>query len=197
MASHLTLEEREGIAEMHRAGNVQTQIADRLGRSNSTISRELRRNRSRNGYWAVAAHRKAQTRRSRRPWVGKLQRPEVRRYVRERLRRRWSPDEIAGRSRSDFPHDRRQRQGVRRTRAVGDRNGVEDLFCEAVLCVAARHEREHQRSDSPVLSQRHGSGQHPRASVYQGPASSQQPPEKTPGLSNPQRSSRLTPPGCD
>ena len=108
MASHLTLEEREVIAHMHRAGKMQTQIALRLGRSKSTISRELRRNRSRNGYWAVAAHRKAQQRRSGRPWLGKLERPEVRRYVRERLQQRWSPDEIAGRSRSDFPRDRRR-----------------------------------------------------------------------------------------
>ena len=108
MASHLTLEEREAIAHMYRAGKMQTQIAERLGRSKSTISRELRRNRSRNGYWAVAADRKAQTRRSQRPWVGKLERPEVRRYVRERLRQSWSPDQIAGRSHSDFPRDRRR-----------------------------------------------------------------------------------------
>ena len=53
MASHLTLEEREVIAHMHRAGKLQTQIAKRLGRSKSTISRKLRRNRSRNGYWAL------------------------------------------------------------------------------------------------------------------------------------------------
>ena len=108
MASHLTLEEREIIAHMHRVGKMQTQIADRLGRSKSTISRELRRNRSRNGYWGVAAQRKAEKRRSQRPWVCKLERSEVRRYVRERLRQRWTPDEIAGRSRSDFPHDRRK-----------------------------------------------------------------------------------------
>ena len=108
MASHLTLEEREIMDHMHRAGKMQTQIALRLGRSKSTISRELRRNRSPNGYWAVAAHRKAQQRRSGRPWVGKLERPEVRRYVRERLQQRWSPDEIAARSRSDFPRDRRR-----------------------------------------------------------------------------------------
>ena len=108
MANHLTLEEREVIAHMHRAGKMQTQIAERLGRSKSTISRELRRNRSRNGYWAVAAQRKAQRRRSKRPWVAKLQRPEVRRYVRKRLRWRWSPDQIASRSHSDFPRDRRR-----------------------------------------------------------------------------------------
>jgi IS30 family transposase len=108
MASHLTLEEREVIAHMHRAGKMQTQIADRLSRSKSTISRELRRNRSRNGYWAVAGDRKAQTRRSQRPWISKLERPEVRRFVQERLRQYWSPDQIAGRSHSDFPHNRRQ-----------------------------------------------------------------------------------------
>jgi IS30 family transposase len=108
MASHLTLEEREVIAHMHRAGKLQTQIADRLGRSKGTISRELRRNRSRNGYWAVAAQRKAERRRSERPWVAKMERPEVRRYVQQRLRWRWSPDEIAGRSQSDFPRQRRR-----------------------------------------------------------------------------------------
>jgi IS30 family transposase len=87
---------------------MQTQIADRLGRSKSTISRELRRNRSRNGYWAAAAQGKAQRRRSQRPWTAKMRRPGLRRYVAERLRRRWSPDEIAGRSRRDFPHNRRR-----------------------------------------------------------------------------------------
>jgi IS30 family transposase len=108
MASHLTVEEREIIAHMHRAGKMQTQIADRLCRSKSTISRELRRNRSRNGYWALAAQRKADRRRSARPWTAKTRRPELRRYVADRLRWRWSPDEIAGRSRSDFPADWRR-----------------------------------------------------------------------------------------
>jgi IS30 family transposase len=102
MASHLTLQEREVIAHMHRAGKRQTQIADRLGRNKSTISRELQRNRSRNGYWAVAAQRKAERRRSERPWVARMQRPEVRRYVQDRLRQRWSAEAQAteaGRSR--------------------------------------------------------------------------------------------------
>jgi len=108
MASHLTVEEREVIAHMHRAGKMQTQIADRLGRHKSTISRELQRNRSRNGYWAVAAQRKAERRRSERPWVAKMQQAAVRRYVSEHLRHRWSPDQIAGRARRDFPQDRRR-----------------------------------------------------------------------------------------
>ena len=40
--------------------------------------------------------------------IAHMQRAEVRRYVGERLRQRWSPDQIAGRSRNDFPHDRRR-----------------------------------------------------------------------------------------
>ena len=53
MARHLTLQEREMVSQMHHAGSKQVEIARRLNRHPSTISRELRRNRSRNGYWAV------------------------------------------------------------------------------------------------------------------------------------------------
>ena len=106
MAHHLSPEEREVIARMHSAGRNQAEIARRLKRAASTVSRELRRNGSRNGYWAVAAQKKAVQRRRQRPRVCKLQRPETRRYVQEKLRWCWSPDEIAGRLREDFPGDR-------------------------------------------------------------------------------------------
>ncbi len=112
MAPHLTLEEREVISQMMHAGRKQAEIVRRLGRARSTISRELSRNGSCRGYRAVAAQRLADRRRGRRPQ--KLRQPEVRRYVVERLRRRWSPDEIAGRSRRDFPRQR-HRQVSRQT----------------------------------------------------------------------------------
>jgi IS30 family transposase len=53
MVHHLTLEERKVVARMHGAGEIPAEIARRLGRAASTISRKLQRNRSRNGYWAV------------------------------------------------------------------------------------------------------------------------------------------------
>jgi len=109
MAHHLTLEEREVIAQMRSSDRQQADIAKRLGRAESTISRELRRNRSRNGYWPVAAQKKADSRQSRRPRTPKLCNPDVRRYVQQRLRQYWSPDEIAGRLRLDFPRDRSRR----------------------------------------------------------------------------------------
>jgi transposase, IS30 family len=105
MAHHLTPEEREVIARMRSNARSQTEIARQLGRADSTISRELRRNRSRNGYWPVAAQKKADARRSHRPRLPKFQRSDVRRFVQQRLRQYWSPDEIAGRSRRDFPRD--------------------------------------------------------------------------------------------
>jgi IS30 family transposase len=91
---------------MRSTGRKQAEIARRLDRTASTISRELQRNHSRNGYWATAAQKMADARRRHRPRVCKLQRPEVCRYVRERLRQRWSPDQIAARSRNDFPRER-------------------------------------------------------------------------------------------
>ena len=114
MNHHLTLEEREVIAQMRSIGRSQTEIARRLGRADSTITRELRRNRSRNGYWPVAAQKKADARRSCRWRPAKMQKPELRRYVQQRLRQYWSPDEIAGRARQDFPKDR-TRQVSRQT----------------------------------------------------------------------------------
>jgi transposase, IS30 family len=108
MASHLTLQEREIVAQMHHDHRKQREIAERLKRDPSTISREMSRNRSRNGYWASKAQVMADARCSQRPRTCKMDQPEVARYVRERLRQYWSPDEIAGRSRRDFPRDPRR-----------------------------------------------------------------------------------------
>lgn len=98
---HLTMNERETISRMLYAGESQGAIARKLSRAPSTISREIRRNASREGYLAHLAHAKAATRRRQRPLVRKLDRPEVGDYVRRRLASCWSPDQIAGRSKRD------------------------------------------------------------------------------------------------
>jgi len=107
MAHHLTHKEREIVAQMHHDWRKQCEIAERLNRHPSTISRELRRNGSSRGYSALAAQTRADMRR-RQPRVRKLDQPDTRRYVQERLRQRWSPDQIARRSRRDFPRDHRR-----------------------------------------------------------------------------------------
>lgn len=97
MAGHLTLGERELIAQRRAAGDSRRRIAEELGRSPSTISRELRRNRSRNGYFPCRAQQQAEQRRRQRPLVRKMERPEIGDFVRQKLKEYWSPDQIAGR----------------------------------------------------------------------------------------------------
>ncbi len=100
---HLTLEERSMIAPMRILGWSIRHIASQLGRAPSTISRELRRNGDGTGayagYWA---HRDAQRRRA--GGHSCLMGGEVARYVHEKLRCRWSPEQIAHRVRLDYPH---------------------------------------------------------------------------------------------
>ena len=55
MARHLTHEECERVSQMVRAHCSQAEIARWLKRHLATISRELRRNCSPNGYWAASA----------------------------------------------------------------------------------------------------------------------------------------------
>ena len=80
-------------------------IARRLGRS-STISRELRRNADRRGYRATTAHALA-FERAGRPKPAKLaSNLALRAIVQDDLKRRFSPEQIAGRLRRRFPDDR-------------------------------------------------------------------------------------------
>lgn len=101
---HLTLEERSMMAPMRTLGWSIRAIATQLGCAPSTISRELRRNsdgtRSLCRYWA---HRDAQRRRQAgRPSC--LTSGALAEYVQEKLRCRWSPEQIAHRVRLDSPH---------------------------------------------------------------------------------------------
>jgi IS30 family transposase len=101
----LSLAEREEIALGVGRGEAAVVIARRLGRTTSTVTRELARNGGRRGYRAVAADARA-LERARRPKLAKLARsPRLRAEVERRLRERWSPQQIAARLRLDFPDD--------------------------------------------------------------------------------------------
>jgi transposase, IS30 family len=97
MANHLTLEERDRIAQLRHQGADQKEIAHALGRCPATISRELRRNRTDGDYYAAQAQREAQRRRWERPLVRKMDDPEINEVVRAGLAHEWAPEQIAGR----------------------------------------------------------------------------------------------------
>lgn len=103
MASHLNLQEREILYRLKKQGLSNTEIAKLMGRDRSTIYRELQRNAGQRGYRPQQAQRLAQERRQSCRRAHKLEDPEVHQYVRERIEVLWSPDQIAARSRLDFP----------------------------------------------------------------------------------------------
>jgi len=97
MAGHLTLEERDRIARLRHEGAEQQEIAEVLGRSPATISRELRRNGAGGQYYAGQAQRETERRRRERPITRKMDDPEINAAVRRGLAQDWAPEQIAGR----------------------------------------------------------------------------------------------------
>ena len=107
----LSFSEREEIALARAGGESMRAIARRLGRSPSTISRELRRNAGCCGqpYRATTAHALAYERAGR-PKPSKLATNlALRKKVEQDLQRRYSPEQIAGRLRQEFPQNAEMR----------------------------------------------------------------------------------------
>lgn len=98
----LGLRERIEIEIWHRQGRSTQAIARHLGRSPSTISRELRRNAKRTKQWCgpydgERAHGLAQRRRWRDARFKLARQPDLRNQVRDQLAMGRSPEQIAGR----------------------------------------------------------------------------------------------------
>jgi IS30 family transposase len=105
---YLSQDERIEIADLHRTGLSIRRIAHRVGRSPSTISRELRRNgRKDGGYRPFDAHRRAVARRARHHKRRLETDAELRRVVGELLAQRWSPQQISRHLNARNPHDER------------------------------------------------------------------------------------------
>ena len=104
-ALRLTLSEREEISRGLLAGETCRRIAAQLGRSPSTVSREVSAGGRRVRYRAWRAEERAR-RRVRRPKTAKLaSSPRLRDEVERWLALRWSPQQIAARLVLDYPVD--------------------------------------------------------------------------------------------
>ena len=95
---HLSFEERFVIEKLYRAGSAIRRIADFLGRSVNTISREIKKHSVKGMYDAVKAKRKSSAER----WRAKKQCLKVALngflcvFVEEKLEKKWSPKQISG-----------------------------------------------------------------------------------------------------
>lgn len=101
---HFSIVEREKLQNGLWAGRSIRSIAEELGRSPSSVSREVQKNRSPlfERYTPRLAHERALTHRSHRGRKDRLKNGTIRNYVRLKLGEGFSPEQIAGRMTLDL-----------------------------------------------------------------------------------------------
>jgi transposase, IS30 family len=101
---HFTKEDRSILSALKRKGLTQSEIARELNKSQPSISRELSRNHKNNeGYHAQIASQLAQQRQRQANQALKriVNDSWLKRYIHRKLKKHWSPEQIAGRVRKD------------------------------------------------------------------------------------------------
>lgn len=94
---HLTQEQRYEIMSFLKCGKSQKFIADELGVSKSTISRELKRNKTKRGAYSASIAQQTAVIRKERFCKNRKFTDSVRRFVDEKLtQEQWSPEQIFG-----------------------------------------------------------------------------------------------------
>ena len=100
---HFTLEARERLEHLLRKKYKKTEIASILGVSRSAVNQEIKRNSNSKGqYIARIAHNKAVARRKAASKLGKMRNEKIVKYIQEKLKLLWSPEQIARRMSIDF-----------------------------------------------------------------------------------------------
>lgn len=90
--------ERLELSILRKKGYSLREIGQALGRSHSSLSRELKKNKVNRSYDPQKANAKAKMRRTRSKyqWMKVRETPGLEKYVGERMKRGWSPELIAG-----------------------------------------------------------------------------------------------------
>lgn len=104
-ANSISMAEREDISRGLVAGLSIRSIATDLGRAPSTISRAVSRNGGRSDYRATQANKNAWDRALRAKPCKLVRNRRLCRRVESKLRRKWSPEQIAGWLKREYPGD--------------------------------------------------------------------------------------------
>ncbi len=145
----LTLLERETISRGIVARQSARSMARQLGRSPSTVSREIRRNGGHARYRAAQADEQAWVR-AQRPKLCKLAKSWwLRQIVARKLRMLWSPEQIAGWLKRAYPGEE--------SNQVSHETIYRSLFVQA-RGVLKKELQQHLRSKRTMRHSRHGSG---------------------------------------
>jgi IS30 family transposase len=152
---YLSLHERCQIADLPRLDYSMRTIAAELGRSPSTIKRELDRHRDGQGRYLPHTADHAAVEQRRRPRDPRLiVHPRLRKLVQRKLNRCWSPDEISAWLKNAYPDDQRMRlcpETIYRALLTPGGRGLHKRYC-AKLRTGRRIRKSRWLSDT-----RHGS----------------------------------------
>lgn len=148
----LSLAEREDVSRALAIGQSIRAIAAKLGRSPSTISREIRRNGGAERYRASHADQAAWDR-AHRPKTCKLAlHPTLAERVADKLQQRWSPQQIAGWLMRTFPNDATSQvshETIYRTLFIQSRGALKKELLEHLRRTRAmRRSRHHTQKNS-------------------------------------------------
>jgi len=143
--TRLADQERESISRGLAQHKSIRQLAKELGRSPSTISREIRRNKGKSGYRAFSASRRAKAAASsRKRGKRKIEKQEsLLSYVMEKLQREWSPQEISKRLKIEYAWDMNMQvshEAIYQYIYVLPRGELKQLLIKGL-----RQERKHRR----------------------------------------------------
>ncbi len=142
----LTLSDREEISRGIVAAQSIRAIAAPLGRSPSTVSREIARNGGHKRYRAAAADKRAWAEALRPKACKRVRYPRLRHAVASKLRQNWSPEQIAGWLKRTYPEDE--------TYHVSPETIYRSLYVQA-RGVLQQALMQHLRSKRPIRRSRH------------------------------------------
>ncbi len=147
--NQLTLEDRDQIALLKVQGKSAREIGRILGRHHTTIIREMSRNGSRRRqlYTSHKADENAKVRKRLSSQRDRLKSLLIREYVEEHLKKRWSPEQIAGRLTLEFPHLSISHEAI-----------YQYIYKESprfIACLPRRYKKRHKRGWSRKLRRCH------------------------------------------
>jgi IS30 family transposase len=142
----LTLVEREEISRGLVAERSMRSIAKSLGRSPSTISREIERNGGDHRYRAARADKRAWDQALRPKRCKLAQYPRLRQAVERKLRHNWAPEQIAGWLKTTYPD--------KEAYHVSHETLYRSLFVQA-RGVLKKELQKHLRTGRPIRRSRH------------------------------------------
>jgi IS30 family transposase len=102
----ITAQERDLIALLYARGIGIKKISRRLSKHHTSISREIKRNSFKGHYLSLHAQAKTNKRKSDAGKRHPLKNPDVFRFTIEHLVRGWSPEQISGKLKLNYPDDK-------------------------------------------------------------------------------------------